>query len=806
MKRELLKLVLWLWLLGLSAIFATALLHLEGQHAVAAGSVRFAAPIAVGVGDCSSWANACTLQQALSAAVSGDQVWVQAGVHKPGLVRNDAFALKTGVTIYGGFPVTATGFFTERAPALFVTVLSGDIDNNDAVDARGVVTNATGIVGANSYHVVTASGVDATARLDGVTVTGGQADAPTEPDNIGGGLRSVNADAVLDNVSLMGNLARSGGAIFADAGSDLTLRGLVLIGNRAVDVGGGALHSRNSSPSLTNVFLGRNTAPFGGALYNDGSAPTVVNAVFSGNQATNVGGAILNQNASNLRLVNATLYANGALIRGGGLYNLGSQPTLINVILWGNTAPLQAQVSDDLTATTTITTSLVQGGWPGVGIIDADPRFVDADGVDNISGTADDDLRLQSTSPALNIGANAALPGGVTTDLAGQPRIVQGAVDLGAYEFQLPVQQLRVAGLGTGVGEVLSAPGGVNCLIESGVASGDCTASFVAGAVITLTATEDVDSRFTGWAGCDGVNGGACSVTLNANRSVTATFQALRTLGVGGAGSGVGVVNSAPSGIACTLNAGAPAGDCSEVFVDGTPVPLTATAAASSQFTAWSGCDSVTGTGCTVAMTANRSVVATFTALRTLIVSGAGAGEGVVTSAPPGVACTLTAGSATGDCTEPYLDGTIVTLTATAAAGSTFVGWGGACSGVSPVVTVTLALINKSCTANFARNSPAQFALTITAQGDGFGVVSSTPAGIDCTVAQGGTSGDCVASFDMGAEIVLTPVAAPGSEFTGWHGDADCSDGRVVLTEARQCSARFNLSLRSLYLPMVRRQ
>lgn len=803
MKRELPKLVLWLWLLALSA-FMAAWLHLEGgQHAVAAGSVRFAAPVAVGLGDCSSWANACTLQQALSVAVSGDQLWVKTGVHKPGLARSDAFALKTGVVIYGGFPVTATGFFTERAPALFVTVLSGDIDNNDAVDARGVVTDATGIVGFNSYHVVTANGVDATARLDGVTITAGQADAPAEPDNIGGGLHSVNADAALDNVSFMGNLARSGGAIFADAGSDLTLRGLVLIGNRAVDVGGGALHSRNSAPSLTNVFMARNTAPFGGALYNDGSSPTVVNAVFSANQATNVGGAILNQNASNLHLVNATLHANGAVIRGGGLYNLGSQPTLINVILWGNTAPQQAQVSDDITATTTITTSLVQGGWSGVGIIDADPRFVDADGVDNISGTADDDLRLQSTSPALNVGANAALPGGVTTDLNGQPRIVQGVVDLGAYEFQLPVQQLRVAGLGTGVGEVLSAPGGVNCLIESGVANGDCSASFVAGVVITLTATEDVDSRFTGWAGCDGVNGGACSVTLNANRSVTATFQALRTLGVGGAGSGVGGVNSAPSGIACTLNAGAPAGDCSEVFVDGTLVTLTASAAASSQFTAWSGCDSVAGAGCTVTMTANRSVVATFTALRTLTVSGAGAGDGAVSSAPSGVACTLTAGSATGDCTESYLDGTVVTLTATAAAGSTFVGWSGACSGVNPVVTVTLTLINKSCTASFAPNQPATAVLTITAAGDGSGVVSSTPTGINCTIAQGSVSGACTAPFALNSVVTLTAIPGVNAEFSEWQGDADCADGQLTLSVSKQCIATFATTLRNLYLPFV---
>ena len=55
-------------------------------------------------------------------------------------------------------------------------------------------------------------------------------------------------------------------------------------------------------------------------------------------------------------------------------------------------------------------------------------------------GTADDDygdLRLTNLSPARDSGDNSALPAGLTTDLAGQPRIVNGTVDMGAYELQL---------------------------------------------------------------------------------------------------------------------------------------------------------------------------------------------------------------------------------------------------------------------------------------------------------------------------------------------------------------------------------
>ncbi len=776
-----------------------------GRTAHGASSVRFVAPAALGFGDCSSWSNACTLPQALSIAVSGDQVWLQAGVYKPAGGRAGAFQLLTGVAIYGGFPITATGLFSERSPAHFVTVLSGDIDNNDIADGRGVVTDTVNLNGANSYHVVIATNVDATARLDGVTITAGQADAPTEPDNIGGGLRSVNADATLENVIFAGNLARSGGAIFADAGSDLTLRGLTLIGNRATDVGGGALHNRASAPSLTDIFFGRNVAPYGGALYNENSSPTIVNAVFSANQAENVGGAVLNQSNSNVRLVNATLAGNSAAIRGGGLYSIGSAPTLANVILWGNAAPQQPQVSDDITATTTITTSLVQGGWPGAGNLDADPGFVDADGADQQLGTADDDLRLMSNSPAINAGANAVLPGGVSTDLDGNPRIVQGVVDLGAYEFQLPVQTLTIGGAGAGTGEVLSTPGGITCLIEAGAVTGDCVEAFVVSTVVTLTATADIDAIFAGWTGCDSVNGAQCVVALHAGRIVTATFQALRTLGVGGAGSGTGNVSSAPGGIECTLSAGSPAGVCSALFVDGATITLTAQAATGSRFIAWGGCDSAVDVTCSVTMRANQSVAATFAALRTLTVSGTGAGDGVVSSMPAGIDCAFTAGSASGACSASFIDGAVITLTATPAGDATFTGWSGACSGVNPVVTVTLAVVNKSCTASFVRNQPATAALTITGAGDGSGVVTSTPPGINCTIMQGNVSGVCTALFTLHSAVTLTAIADAHAEFSGWQGEADCADGQLTLSAPRQCTATFATTQRNLYLPFVRR-
>jgi uncharacterized repeat protein (TIGR02543 family) len=94
-----------------------------------------------------------------------------------------------------------------------------------------------------------------------------------------------------------------------------------------------------------------------------------------------------------------------------------------------------------------------------------------------------------------------------------------------------------------------------------------------------------------------------------------------------------------------------------------------------------------------VTMTAATTVTATFTLQTfTLTVARAGAGIGTVTSNPSGISCGA-------DCSEVYNSGTVVTLTATPAAGDSFAGWSGACTGTgSCQVTMTQA---RSVTATF---------------------------------------------------------------------------------------------------------
>ncbi len=323
---------------------------------------------------------------------------------------------------------------------------------------------------------------------------------------------------------------------------------------------------------------------------------------------------------------------------------------------------------------------------------------------------------------------------------------------------------LTVTETGTGSGSVSSSPSGITC-------PSTCSANFASGTPVTLTATATAGSTFAGWSGaCSGT--GTCSVTMSAAKAVTATFNAVTfALTVTDAGTGSGSVSSSPAGITCPST-------CSANFASGTPVTLTATAAAGSTFAGWSGACSGTGT-CSVTMTAAKAVTATFNAVTfALTVTEAGTGSGSVSSSPAGISCP-------GTCSANFASGTPVTLTASAAAGSTFAGWSGACSGTG-TCSVTMSAA-KAVTATF-NTSVTTFALSVTLSGTGTGTVKSSPSGITCP-------GTCSANFNSGTVVTLTAIAAAGSTFTGWSGactgTGTCS---VTMSAAKAVTATFNSS------------
>lgn len=219
--------------------------------------------------------------------------------------------------------------------------------------------------------------------------------------------------------------------------------------------------------------------------------------------------------------------------------------------------------------------------------------------------------------------------------------------------------KLSVALAGPGTGSVTSAPAGIACAT-------DCDQFFDIHTQVVLTATPQSDAVFAGWSGGGCTGTGACTVTMDAQAEVTATFAyAKRTLTIAKLGNGAGVVSSTPAGISCGAS-------CTASYDAHTMVALVATPAADSVFVAWSGACSGNA-GCTVALDTDLSATATF-ALKKLALSVSIVGTGTVASLPAGIACP-------GDCAASYDAHTVVTLTATAPGGAKFTGWSGACSG-----------------------------------------------------------------------------------------------------------------------------
>ncbi len=156
--------------------------------------------------------------------------------------------------------------------------------------------------------------------------------------------------------------------------------------------------------------------------------------------------------------------------------------------------------------------------------------------------------------------------------------------------------------------------------------------------------------------------------------------------------TGSGGVTSVPAGINC-------GSDCSESYISGTSVSLTATPLADYRFNGWSGACTGSTVVCTVLIDRDRTVAAEFVRIQySLTVSRTGSGSGSVTSNPAGINCG-------GNCTAMYDTGTPVTLTAAAAGGSTFSGWGGACADQGNPCTATISS-DSTVTATFPLSPP----------------------------------------------------------------------------------------------------
>ncbi|TKC63648.1 DUF1565 domain-containing protein [Pedobacter hiemivivus] len=438
---------------------------------------------ATGTGTGTSWQDAfTTLTAAITKAVSGNEIWVAKGTYVSAATTGGTFTLKTGVPIYGGFAGTET-LLSQRVAA-----------------ANGLFTVNESILHGQdiNYHVVSSANNN-TTLLDGFTITRGLTSrGSTSPSGIyaGAGIYVGSGAAIFQNLWIKeNNAAGAGGGIF-NAGTSASFKNLVVENNNLQLVTTGAgIYNTGASATFEKIIFKNNTgASTGGGFNNVAAGVTMTDVSFENHSVTTNGGGLFNT-GNNLTVNRASFIGNSAGQRGAGLYTAATGTGFVlsnavfstNVVTGANVAYLGAglhyaagsgagniyncsfsnntigyavdnvntygaalysgvvalniynsvfwnnkrggDVLDQLNTTFKfgLNYNLIQGGLiNSVNTIIGNPEFENA---------TTHDLRLKNGSIAINAGVNSQVVGG--TDLAGNTRIVNAAVDLGAYEHPI---------------------------------------------------------------------------------------------------------------------------------------------------------------------------------------------------------------------------------------------------------------------------------------------------------------------------------------------------------------------------------
>lgn len=338
-------------------------------------------------------------------------MWVAAGTYYPTLlliegdVNSASFVLKNGVAVYGGFNGTETSI-SQRDWTANVTTLSG------------LITPETGDP-YHVYHVVYGTGLmDPATRLDGFTISGGEADLDpghlggaglhldhaamtlsnliitnNNANNLGGGLNISYSPAAIQNVTFLENSALHGGGMYSHANNGLTLTNVTFHRNEATADGGG-LNEYDSTLLITNsLFTDNHANEGGGGFYSTDSNSRILNTtfngnlagadgivgtggamhvqsservwvqdcIFTGNDATGAGGAVRNVDAPSVWYKN-TFANNHTYAQGGAFSNYTAAPWIGNSTFYGNVAESMGGALDlTFVSTGVVTNSIFMG-------------------------------------------------------------------------------------------------------------------------------------------------------------------------------------------------------------------------------------------------------------------------------------------------------------------------------------------------------------------------------------------------------------------------------------------------------------
>ncbi len=264
------------------------------------------------------------------------------------------------------------------------STISGNTITGDWYDGGGIYFAYSYSSGAPSTGVITDSSITNNACSDD-----------------GGGIfASDDTILTITNSDISNNSCGSdGGGIFTDWGVSLTMTSCTIDSNSASDDAGGVFinHSHENGAFLTNCTITNNTS------------------------GDDTGGVYFEHSA--VYLTNCTIANNSAIWYGGGIYAdwSGSYAcTVINCIVWGNTAYEGDGIYATSDSSLTITYSDIEGGWTATGNINSDPLFV--------SGT---DFHLTDASPCIDTGTSSGAP---YDDIDGDARPIGAGFDMGSDE------------------------------------------------------------------------------------------------------------------------------------------------------------------------------------------------------------------------------------------------------------------------------------------------------------------------------------------------------------------------------------
>jgi hypothetical protein len=330
--------------------------------------------------------------------------------------------------------------------------------------------------------------------------------------------------------------------------------------------------------------------------------------------------------------------------------------------------------------------------------------------------------------------------------------------------------------------EVVSSPAdGGQAVVTTGGTVGIC------GRPVTVSALPAAGFLFRHWSEHgDSISGAqTMELVVDRNRLLTARFDHMtHVLALHGSGSGSGRIRSAPQGVDCVFNAGAPSGSCTQAFSSGTQVVLTAAPAESSILQGWSGGCSGTH-DCGMTLVSDTSVSVAFM-LRVYSIH---------TSVDP-----VGSGTVHMISSDEFRHGSTITLTATAAAGWEFAAWTEQDAIASTDSSWTFILTAERTVAATFR--PIMHMLTVTASGNGSGTVISSPEGISCVIVAGVPGTGCSTHFVHGGVVLLQAQASTDSHFVGWTGDCagrePCSLTPFASASINAVFARMNFNFDQL--------